>query len=260
MLDSNTVYHSYAFKKYGHTGVQVQINIPNSDEIFTQFHKSAYYEDALIMLRYDYLHYLAILIPHELCNTIYSLTGTSGSQNVNFVALNSSYNEAQAHQLQENHIMTDIDSEIDETTQLQNKLQNSETAGTYIDLLVKVRVSQGAFRRLLLLADNHKCQLCDITTTSVLRASHIKGWSDSSKEERMDSKNGLLLCANHDALFDRHLISFNPDNGDICISESIDEQQRESLNLSNRLNITISDRMKTYMELHYRKFKEKENM
>ena len=51
----------------------------------------------------------------------------------------------------------------------------------------------------------------------------------SSKEERIDANNGLLLCANHDALFDRHLISFEPDTGNICISASIDDDQRNAL-------------------------------
>lgn len=44
--------------------------------------------------------------------------------------------------------------------------------------------------------EHHHCNLCDISTTSVLRASHIKEWAQSSKEERIDANNGLLLCAN----------------------------------------------------------------
>jgi len=41
-----------------------------------------------------------------------------------------------------------------------------------------------------------------------LKASHIKAWKDcTSTQERLDSNNGLLLCANHDALFDQYLIS-----------------------------------------------------
>lgn len=42
-------------------------------------------------------------------------------------------------------------------------------------------------------------------------ASHIKGFKDSNttNEEKYDINNGLLLCANADALFDKHLISIN---------------------------------------------------
>ena len=250
--------HSTAYKKYGHTGDQVQINIPNSDEMFTQLQHCAFQNDALVMLRYDYLRYVALIIPCELCNNLYTLTNTRGNQNVNFVALNPAYNQDLAHQIQHETITRDVAYDDSEATILQNTLNNNPGSGTDIERIVKTRVSQGSFRRLLLL-ERHQCNLCAITTTSVLRASHIKEWSVSSREERIDANNGLLLCANHDALFDRHQISFNPNSGDICISASIDVEQRASLNLSDTFNLSMTDRMKSYMQEHYQKFMSKEN-
>ena len=249
--------HSSAYKKYGHFGDQVQINIPDSEESFTQLQRYAFQDDALVMLRYDYLRYLAILIPNELCGNLYSITNTHGIQNVNYAVLNPSYNPTLAHQLQYETVIRDVDYDDITVTTLQNTLNNNPGAGTDIKKIVKTRVSQGSFRRLLLL-ERHQCNLCDISTTSVLRASHIKEWSESSREERIDANNGLLLCANHDALFDRHQISFNPDSGDICISESIDAEQKAALNLSDTFNLTMSDRMKAYMQVHYKKFTDKE--
>lgn len=61
-------------------------------------------------------------------------------------------------------------------------------------------------------------------------------------------------------IFDRHQIPFKPDTGDICISASIDTDQRAALNLSDSFNLTMSDRMKAYMKIHYKKFLEKEDM
>lgn len=200
---------------------------------------------------------MAILIPCELCNTLYSITNTHGNQNVNFVALNATYNLTLAHQIQREVISKDVDHDDIAATILQNTLNNNPGAGTDIEKIVKTRVSQGSFRRLLLL-ERHQCNLCDISTTAVLRASHIKEWSESSREERIDANNGLLLCANHDALFDRHLISFEPTTGDICISSSIDDEQRSALNLSDSFNLSMSNRMKSYMQLHYKKFIDKE--
>lgn len=249
--------HSSAYKKYGHFGDQVQINIPDSEESFTQLQRYAFQDDALVMLRYDYLRYLAILIPNELCGNLYSITNTHGIQNVNYAVLNPSYNPTLAHQLQYETVIRDVDYDDITVTTLQNTLNKNPGAGTDIKKIVKTRVSQGSFRRLLLL-ERHQCNLCDISTTSVLRASHIKEWSESSREERIDANNGLLLCANHDALFDRHQISFNPDSGDICISESIDAEQKAALNLSDTFNLTMSDRMKAYMQVHYKKFTDKE--
>ena len=250
--------HSSAYKKYGHTGDQVQINIPDSEEAFTQLQRFAFQDDALVMLRYDYLRYVAILIPSELCNTLYSVTNTHGNQNVNFVVLNPSYNPVLAHQIQFKTISDDVRHDDIDVMILQDTLNNNPGAGTDIEKIVKTRVSQGAFRRLLLL-EHHHCSLCNIATTSVLRASHIKEWAESSREERIDANNGLLLCANHDALFDRHLISFEPNTGNICISSSIDSEQRNALNISDTARITMSDRMKAYMQVHYKKFIEKDN-
>lgn len=250
--------HSSAYKKYGHTGDQVQINIPDVEEPFTQLQRCAFQDDALVMIRYDYLRYLAILIPYELCGNLYSITNTHGNQNVNCVALNSAYNPELAHEIQYNDIIRDVSFDECDAVSLQNMLLRNPQSGTDVEKFVKTRVSQGSFRRLLLL-ERHHCNLCDITTTSVLRASHIKEWSESSREERIDANNGLLLCANHDALFDRHQISFNQETGNICISESIDEEQKSALNLSDSFNLSMSDRMKSYMQIHYQKFKAKEN-
>ena len=154
LTDSDFVLHSSAYKKYGHTGNQVQINIPDSEEAFTQLQRFAFQNDALVMLRYDYLRYVAILIPSELCNTLYSVTHTHGNQNVNFVAPNSSYNPILAHQIQYEIISNDVSHDDIEAMILQNMLNRNPGAGTDIEKIVKARVSQGSFRRLLLLARN----------------------------------------------------------------------------------------------------------
>lgn len=255
--NGDRILHSSAYKKYGHNGDQIQLNIPDSDEIFTKFHHLAFQDDALVLLKYDYFHYLAILIPFELCGNLYSIINTHGNQNVNVTVDNPFYNNENAKQIQLDEISKDLLYDEIDLFNLQNSLNNSFVAGTDIPRLIKTRVSQGAFRRLLLL-ERHQCQLCDITTTSALRASHIKEWSQSSREERIDAANGLLLCANHDALFDRHLISFNPDTGKICISDSISAEQKIALNISDELTLPLNEPKKDYMKIHYQKYKDNE--
>lgn len=164
--------HSSAYKKYGHTGDQIQINIPDSDEIFTKFHHLAFQDDALVLLKYDYFHYLAISIPFELCDTLYSITNTHGYQNVNVTVDNPFYSNENAKQIQLDEISQDYMYEQVDYSALQISLVNNPDAGTDLPKLMKTRVSQGAFRRLLLL-ERHQCLLCDITTTSVLRASVV---------------------------------------------------------------------------------------
>ena len=70
----------------------------------------------------------------------------------------------------------------------------------------------------------------------------------------MDLQNGLLLCANHDALFDRHMISFDVETNELLISESIPSDQIEELKLNHPKAITLGDRMKIYMKKHFELF------
>ncbi len=253
---SSTVIHSSAYKKYGHAGVQTQINIPDAEEVFTRLHHMAFLEDALILLRYDFFHYLALIVPKEKCGKLYSLARVSRS-NVNCVFQNDTYDETIAKALLREDITTEINHEIDEVELLQGQLQNSEVAGTEIERVIKARVSQGEFRRLMLLAHDHTCQMCGIKTTEALRASHIKQWSLSSKQERMDVDNGLLLCANHDALFDRYIMTFNVNDGSIIIADSVDSIELERLNIPADFHLQMSERMKLYMKFHNSIFNEK---
>ena len=47
-----------------------------------------------------------------------------------------------------------------------------------------------------------KCCLCGVDDDALLVASHIKPWAKSDEHEKLDLDNGLLLCPNHDKLFD----------------------------------------------------------
>nr|WP_313885539.1 HNH endonuclease [Bacillus sp. ISTL8] len=61
--------------------------------------------------------------------------------------------------------------------------------------------------------------------------------------------NGLLLCPNHDALFDKGFISFE-DDGRILISNSLDETLKIFLNIHNNLQIKMNEMQRQYMEWH----------
>lgn len=80
-------------------------------------------------------------------------------------------------------------------------------------------------------------------------ASHIKQWSQSNNEERLDVNNGLLLCPNHDSLFDKGYVSFN-DNGEILTSKSLDNDLKVFLNINDKMKIRMNENQKQYMEWH----------
>ncbi len=96
-----------------------------------------------------------------------------------------------------------------------------EITETEKEQVIKSRIGQSVFKKALLIREK-KCGLCGITDERFLVASHIKPWSESNNQERLDVNNGFLLCPNHDALFDKGYISFNND-GRILISENLDE-------------------------------------
>jgi hypothetical protein len=77
--------------------------------------------------------------------------------------------------------------------------------------LVTSRVGQGAYRKRIIHRWEYKCAVTEFNKLEVLIASHIVPWSESNDNERLDADNGLLLSPTYDALFDRHLISFEND-------------------------------------------------
>lgn len=118
----------------------------------------------------------------------------------------------------------------------------------------KSRIGQGRFREAL---ERYWkcCAVTGCTEQAVLRASHIKPWSESSDTEKLDVYNGLLLSAGIDACFDKGLISFS-DSGSILISESLSLDDRDSLGLHGSLKIQgLDDRHRPYLEFHRKKNK-----
>lgn len=78
--------------------------------------------------------------------------------------------------------------------------------------LVRARgQAQVIFRAALLEAYDCACAFCGLTARECLEAAHIHPWSSSAPEDRMNPRNGLLLCANHHRMFDAHRIVVGPD-------------------------------------------------
>ena len=123
-----------------------------------------------------------------------------------------------------------------------------EIQGKERDCIIKVRINQGYFRDRLL--DKYgKCCLCGVSDTRFLVASHIKPWADSTPSEKVDVENGLLLCPNHDKLFDLGMITFDND-GKIIVSEGVSDNDRIYMNVSDRMFLSMSNKMKKYMHYH----------
>lgn len=120
--------------------------------------------------------------------------------------------------------------------------------------IIKIRCNQGKIRKNAL-QKYRKCEICGLQITQLLIASHIKPWSIANSSEKADINNIMLLCPMHDALFDKHLISFD-DEGKVLINKNITSEEKELLNINENQKIKVNEERKVYLEIHRREFNE----
>jgi len=132
--------------------------------------------------------------------------------------------------------------------------------------LIKARIGQGEFRKnvITLWGFGESCPVTKISTRELLVASHIKPWRKcTTKTERLDGANGILLCSHLDKLFDSHLVSFKKSTNDymICINNKLNKQELTEIGITKSLRLDTGKvdpknmpRLKMYLEEHYRIF------
>ena len=74
--------------------------------------------------------------------------------------------------------------------------------------VVKERVNQDIFRKMVLANYRGKCCVTGLDIREVLQASHISSW-EKDAANRLNPENGLCLSATYHEAFDAHLISFD---------------------------------------------------
>lgn len=137
---------------------------------------------------------------------------------------------------------------VNERNNLEKEIQNRDLIGEEKKAFVKIRINQGEYRKQLLKLYDHCC-LCKVSDTRLLIASHIKPWADSNEMEKVDPYNGLLLCPNHDKLFDQGFITVNPDKT-ISISSSLSQTDRVFMNISDDMKVECDDGCIKYFKYH----------
>ncbi len=122
---------------------------------------------------------------------------------------------------------------------------------TESEVKTKIRLGQQRFRKDLLSLWRGKCALCEINLPQLLRASHSKPWKDSSDKERLDPYNGVLLCCNHDALYDQGYITFDGP-GSLHISSMICDEDYLKYGLVPDAKIQVYSENEVYFGWHKR--------
>lgn len=132
-----------------------------------------------------------------------------------------------------------------------------------IESVVRNSELQRIFKTNLMIRQHGKCVMCGLEKKELLIGSHIKPASSSNVAEKADENNGLLLCCNHDKLFDRYLISFDFLDGQIEISKSITKEEAEKLGLDPDYklpeDLLTPERQKYLMEHKMEFLKREEN-
>jgi hypothetical protein len=162
---------------------------------------------------------------------------------------------------------TEINS--DDNISLNTDLDIIIQADTEKVAIILSRLGQGKFRQNVSKVWGIKqevCLLSGLMLPDILTASHIVPWrecTDDKSSWRLDGANGILLSANYDRLFDRHLISFVR-QGSSCviqISERLSNSHRFQLGLTSDLylspnNMKNEDRERFfgYMTIHHEQF------
>ena len=127
--------------------------------------------------------------------------------------------------------------------------------GSEIERLRKERVGQEKFRAEVLKDCGHVCPFTGINDASLLIAGHIKPWSVSNPQEKVDPKNGFSFTPTFDKLFNDGLITFT-ESGELEISPLLSIKTRKSLHLEEGKAIDLPlknekhERRRIYLRYH----------
>ncbi len=128
-------------------------------------------------------------------------------------------------------------------------------SSTEAERSVLQRIGQNIFREALEEYWHGRCAITGIADRSLLRASHIKPWADSTDVERLDVYNGLLLAAHLDAAFDKHLITLSSAGELVFSSDRLSQPALDILRSRVTTSpIRLATRHQTYLAHHRAKF------
>ena len=152
--------------------------------------------------------------------------------------------ELEKAQIQESKIIKEIEN-------LEEKYGVDGTVA--VGAIVRNSNVQKMFRNNLIAEYGCKCMICGIENLELLVASHIKPAIDCNVHEKINNNNGLLLCANHDKLFDRYLITFKSDTGKIEISNKLNQKDQEKLGINESIKLDkkiMNEERAKFLALH----------
>ena len=161
------------------------------------------------------------------------------------------FNKTYRLDITERHLISEYEKEEKILNRLADKygIEGNRTVST------RVRLSQAQliFKERLKREHGSFCWLCGIKNDNLLLASHIKDSSLCNIYDKAKNNNGLLLCAQHDKLFDSGLISFEYETGKVMISKSLTKDDRKLSNISEDMRLQdklMTDERRNFLKWH----------
>ena len=146
---------------------------------------------------------------------------------------------------------TDFKEEINETEPLAQNIKSPSGSSTLSNVKINRRSStwQNFFKKKLFKLWPTECAITKVKNKKLLIGAHIKPWSESSDNEKIDEYNGLLLAPNPDKIFELGLISLD-DNGKIIISSKLSNEDLTKLNINKDTVLNLKENHKKYIKYH----------
>lgn len=101
--------------------------------------------------------------------------------------------------------------------------------GIDVQRLVKTRVNQSLFRKIVLNNYADSCAICGLDIQELVVASHILKWSEHHSQ-RLNPENGLCLCNIHDKAFETGYIGITGDYRILISKELGNLKEKQTIN------------------------------
>lgn len=153
---------------------------------------------------------------------------------------------------------TDFNEDTNNTESSAQNINSPTGSSTSSDVVINRRSSawQNFFKKKLFKLWGVECAITKVKNKALLIGAHIKPWSKSSDDEKIDEYNGLPLAPNPDKIFELGLISFEND-GKIIISNKLSNEDLIKLNINKDIKLNFKENHKKYIKYHREnKFKE----
>lgn len=131
----------------------------------------------------------------------------------------------------------------------QELLATTSITETVKATLVQARRGQGLFRSRVQTIEK-ACRVTGVNAQKFLIASHIKPWSKSENDERLDGNNGLFLSPHIDKLFDGGFISFSQ-RGEMLVSPKLDLEVLSKWSIDPKANVGKFNNDQAYFLEHH---------